>query len=87
VEAAPTEPADLAAELAEARRQLAHLEVALESNRTIGIAIGILMARRALTADQAFDLLRDTSQHAHRRIRDLAEGIVYTGELPEAQAG
>lgn len=79
--------ADLAAELAEARRQLAHLQVALETNRSIGIAIGILMARRSLTEDQAFGLLRDTSQHTQRRIRDLAEVVVYTGELPEAQAG
>jgi hypothetical protein len=32
-------------------------------------------------------LLRDVSQHTHRRIRDLAEDVVWTGALPEAAAG
>jgi AmiR/NasT family two-component response regulator len=83
----PAKASGLAGELEEARRQIAHLQLALQTNRSIGVAIGIVMARRGLTVDQSFELLRDVSQQTHRRIRDLAEEIVYTGELPEAPAG
>ena len=73
----------LTSELSQAQRHIEHLETALQTNRQIAIAIGILMARRAMTADEAFDLLRKISQGGNRRIRDLADDIVYTGELPE----
>ena len=59
-----------------------NLERALQSNREIGVAIGILMSRCGLTEQAAFDLLRLTSQHQHRKLRDVAAEIVYTGELP-----
>ena len=59
-----------------------HLEIALQSNREIGVAIGILMSRYAMTEQAAFDLLRVTSQHQHRKLRDIAAEMVFTGELP-----
>jgi GAF domain-containing protein len=59
------------------------LEDALRSNREIGIAIGVLMARSGVTEDRAFALLRQASQHLHRKLRDVAAGVVHTGELPE----
>ena len=37
---------------------------ALQSNREIGIAVGVLMARHGLTRDQAFDVLRYVSQNS-----------------------
>lgn len=65
--------------------KIANLQCALGSNREIGAAMGILMARHQLTADQAFDLLRRTSQHCHRRIVSIAAEVIETGalELPE----
>lgn len=65
--------------------KIANLQCALGSNREIGAAMGILMARHQLTADQAFDLLRRTSQHCHRRIVSIAAEVMETGalELPE----
>ncbi len=60
-----------------------HLRIALDSNRQIGIAIGILMARNLCTADEAFAQLRIASQHLHRKLRDLAEHVSLTGELPD----
>jgi hypothetical protein len=69
-------------ELAAARERIKHLETALQTNRTIAMAIGIVMARRSLSADGAFERLRIASQQQHRKLRDLAEEIVYTGELP-----
>jgi GAF domain-containing protein len=66
------------------RERATNLEIALETNRHIGSAIGILMARELLTAEQAFERLRETSQRLHRKLRDLAEDVINTGELPHA---
>lgn len=65
--------------------KIANLQCALGSNREIGAAMGILMARHQLTVEQAFDLLRRTSQHGHRRIVDIAAEVIETGtlDLPE----
>jgi len=39
-------------------------------------AKGILMARHAITADKAFDLLREHSQHNGRKLVEVADAIV-----------
>jgi response regulator NasT len=39
-------------------------------------AKGILMARQATTADRAFELLRDHSQHHGRKLSDIAAAVV-----------
>ncbi|MBC9824139.1 GAF and ANTAR domain-containing protein [Terrabacter sp. MAHUQ-38] len=61
------------------REQAKHLERALESNRDIGAAIGVLMAQHKLTRDQAFDLLRIASQNTNRKLHDVALDVVDTG--------
>lgn len=61
----------------------ANLELALESNREVGIAIGILVERHRMTAPEAFAALRRVSQHLNRRLVDVAEDLVRTGRLPE----
>ena len=58
-----------------------HLEKALASNRRIGMAIGILMARRQLTEEQAFDCLRVESQRRNVKLREIAERVIYTGDI------
>jgi GAF domain-containing protein len=67
---------------AKERHKAAHLEIGLVSNREIGMAIGVLMTRHHITAQQAFDMLRLASQHGHRKLRDLAADVVLTGQLP-----
>jgi GAF domain-containing protein len=59
-----------------------NLEEALESNRLIGMATGILVERHKLTAQQGFALLRTVSQHSNRKVVDVAESLVTTGEVP-----
>ncbi len=59
-----------------------NLEKALDSNREIGIAIGIVMAHRKLTRDEAFNVLRVASQHSNRKLRDVATEVADTGALP-----
>jgi GAF domain-containing protein len=63
-------------------RELAdNLQVALQSRATIDQAKGILMERHKLTADQAFQLLARASMGANRKLRDVADHLVATGEL------
>ena len=66
------------------RERIANLEVALVTARRIGVAMGILMERSRLTDEQAFDELRRVSQRRARKLRDVAEDLVYSGQLPEA---
>ncbi|HEY0165874.1 MAG TPA: GAF and ANTAR domain-containing protein [Jatrophihabitans sp.] len=68
--------------------QVHHLERALQSNRGIGVAIGVLMNQYKLTQSQAFDLLRMASQHGHRKLVDVALDVTETGtlELPPLPA-
>jgi len=69
------------------RERIAGLEQALVSNRSIGMAIGILMAIRRIGQDEAFDLLRRVSQRTNRKLREIADEVVHTGQLPEAPPG
>jgi GAF domain-containing protein len=73
--------AGLALGQAQDRDTARHLEQALDSNRRVGIAIGILMARHRLDEQAAFALLRTASQHANRKLRVMAEDVISTGEI------
>jgi len=74
---------DLAFAALRGQERIRNLERALESNREIGVAIGILMARKNVQEDQAFVLLRQASQQRNRKVRELAADVVQTGELPD----
>jgi AmiR/NasT family two-component response regulator len=51
----------------------------------IGQAIGLVMAQERCTADQAFALLRKSSQRRNVKLRDIAAALVasFEAELPE----
>jgi anti-anti-sigma factor len=76
--------AQMARELDEARTKIENLQVALQTNRRIGQALGIIMERLKVTEDDAFAVLRSASQHQHCKLRELAEHVVRTGEIPSA---
>jgi GAF domain-containing protein len=80
------EHAWLAARCAAGEEEAGNLKLALESNRRIGIALGIVMAGRRCTDIQAFDQLREASQNRHLKLRELAEDIILTGSLPQTPA-
>jgi GAF domain-containing protein len=61
-----------------------NLQRAMASREVIGQAQGILMERERITTDQAFDLLRQASQHLNVKLRDVAQALVETGAAPEA---
>jgi len=68
-----------------ARDMADNLRAALESRAVIDQAKGVLMERYRLTPDQAFQLLARASMKANRKVRDIADELVRTGELPGAQ--
>jgi len=53
-----------------------NLQGAFGRRATIEQAKGILMARHAIDADKAFEMLRDHSQHNGRKLTDVAGAIV-----------
>lgn len=53
-----------------------NLQGAFGRRAVIEQAKGILMARHTINADQAFDMLRDHSQHTGHKLADLAEAVV-----------
>lgn len=71
----------------QARDKADSLVEALQSNREIGIAVGVLMASRGLTREQAFDVLRYVTQTSDRDLRDVAAEVAQTGADPDVSAG
>jgi GAF domain-containing protein len=66
---------------ANARARASNLEKALDSNREIGVAMGVLMAQHKITREQAFGLLRLASQNSNRKLADIAGEVADTGVL------
>lgn len=64
-----------------ARDKAENLLKAMESNREIGMAMGILMQRHQLDRDQAFAVLRVASQDSNRKLADIAREVADTGIL------
>jgi signal transduction histidine kinase/DNA-binding response OmpR family regulator len=69
-------------EVGAAKTTVGQLRKALQSNRTTGTAVGIVMTRYDLDADRAFQVLVRTSQQNNRKLHDIAEELVRTGQLP-----
>jgi len=56
--------------------QVRQLTFARDSNRRIGMAIGIVMNQRQVDEVHAFDVLRRISQNTNRKLRDIAEEVI-----------
>lgn len=61
---------------------VAHLTTALDTNRQIATAVGVLMGARQLTHEEAFRELQQASNDTNRKVREIADWVVYTGTLP-----
>lgn len=66
-------------------RLVTGLETAMGSRHLIGLAQGILMERFELDAATAFAVLRRLSSVQNRKLRELAEELVETGDLTGLQ--
>lgn len=65
-----------AAEIKSLKETEAHLNIALASGRETSIAIGMLMERFRLTADDAFETLRSFARGERRKVKDVAADII-----------
>jgi hypothetical protein len=63
------------------------LIAAMATRDLIGQAKGILMERYKISGDRAFSLLIRVSQNTHRKLRDVADELVRSGELTGQQRG
>jgi hypothetical protein len=59
------------------------LETALQSRISIEQAKGMLAERLKIGVEEAFEVLRGAARGAGKRLRDLAEDVVGSAELPE----
>lgn len=58
------------------RAETAKLTAALQSTRTIGAAVGVLMERLRLSEKDAFERLRQYARSQNAKVADLASGIL-----------
>jgi DNA-binding response OmpR family regulator len=68
--------------IGQAETTVGQLRQALQTNRTIGTAVGIVMSRYELDPRRAFQVLVRTSQQSNRKLHDIAAEVVSTGALP-----
>jgi hypothetical protein len=75
---------EVRAEIERLRAQVDNLQIALRTREKIGVAVGILMATRKCTQETAFQSLVHASQRSNRKLRDIADVVIWTGRLSEA---
>ncbi|WP_244900796.1 GAF and ANTAR domain-containing protein [Streptomyces nanshensis] len=68
-------------------RTHAQLHTAMETRHNIGEAIGIVMERYKLDEDQAFAVLRKSSQDRNVKLREIVRTVTETGEIPGVKPG
>jgi GAF domain-containing protein len=71
---------DNAALYHDSRELVSQLRTALRTRSLVGQAQGLLMRHFEFGSEQAFDVLKRTSQNTNRKLRDLAEQLVRAHE-------
>jgi GAF domain-containing protein len=62
--------------MADREHAVAHLRRGMLTRQEIGQAVGLLMAQRRCTADEAFGLLQRASQRSNEKLRDVAHRMI-----------
>jgi hypothetical protein len=62
--------------MAEREKAVDHLTQGMATRQVIGQAVGLLMAHRRCTADEAFELLKGASQRSNEKLRDVAARMI-----------
>lgn len=70
-----------ASELDELRRSQRQLQTALDSERSVNVATGIVMMEYKLSRSAAFNLLRDAARRQRRKLTELADEVVSARNL------
>jgi GAF domain-containing protein len=63
-------------------RKEASLAAAVDARKLVGQAMGILMERYDIDSDRAFAILRRYSQDTNTKLRDVANQLINTRQLP-----
>ena len=66
-----------------AARREDQLREAIEGQKVISQAVGILVERHKILPDDAFDMLRTASQNRNLKLREIARRMIETGEEPQ----
>jgi ANTAR domain len=64
------------------RLEVENLRFALATCRRIGVAIGVIMTTEKVSQAVALDALTVSSEETNRKLRDVADYVTLTGELP-----
>ncbi len=67
--------------VSELNDEVRQLKEALDSNRRIGMAMGLVMGQLQVTDVEAFDALRRVSQNTNRKLRDVADDVIHHRRL------
>ena len=73
-------------QMAEREKAVGDLTQGMETRQVIGQAVGLLMAQRRCTADEAFELLKGASQRGNEKLRDVAARMV-AGHESDVRSG
>jgi response regulator NasT len=68
-------------EMQRLREQVDMLQETLESRKVVERAKGILMQRRQLSEDEAYDMMRQRARERHCKVKDIAQAIVEAESL------
>jgi GAF domain-containing protein len=66
-------------------RAHAQLEEAVQTRTDIGQALGIVMERYKVSDEEAFAVLRKSSQNRNVKLHDIARTVAETGDIPGAR--
>ena len=69
---------------AEVSATATQMQQALESRKTIDMALGIIIATHHCSPEDAFAVLSRTSQNHNRKLRELAKELVEAESRPRA---
>jgi curved DNA-binding protein CbpA len=72
----PDHEPDLSQQVRALTAQVSQLAFARDSNRRIGMAMGIVMNQGQVDEAHAFEVLRRISQNTNRKLRDVAEDVI-----------
>ena len=77
------ESLDISSRVAELEAEIAQLRDALTRRQQIGVAVGLLAQRFALSPERAWSLLVRLSQNGHVKVREIAEAVIaaHCGQL------
>jgi hypothetical protein len=79
---------DVSSRVAALEAEIAQLRDALTRRQQIGVAVGLLAQRFAISPERAWSLLVRLSQNGHVKVREIAEAVIaaHCGQLDPAQA-